>query len=309
MIDGGSSVARPPGISVVIVNWNGGDALLGCVESVAAEARPRASTGQDVPVEVIVEVILVDNASSDGSAAAARAAFPWLTVIDSGTNLGFAAGANLGADHARGEVIVFVNPDARVAPGALTALVGALAEPGAGIAGGGLVDPRGRWQPGAARFGALGHLVLDTTIGRLPARLRMRPYAVDWVYGTFMAVRGDLFRRLGGFDRAYFLYGEDMDLCHRAAEIGARTIHVPAARAVHAANLSATQRYGIGREAEVVKGELRFYHRRRPHQVRLFRAVAACKFGTKAALAAVVGRSGTAATYGQVVRACLTAPA
>ncbi|HKA29017.1 MAG TPA: glycosyltransferase family 2 protein [Candidatus Binatia bacterium] len=300
MIDGDSSVARPVGISVVIVNWNGGDALLACVGSLAAEASPQAST----------EVIVVDNASSDGSAVAARDAFPWLTVIDSGANLGFAAGANLGSDHARGEVIVFVNPDARVAPGAVAALVGALAElPGAGIAGGGLVDPRGRWQPGAARFGALGHLVLDTTLGRLPTRLRTRPYAVDWVYGTFMAVRHDLFRRLGGFDRAYFLYGEDMDLCHRAAEIGARTIHVPAARAVHGANLSATQRYGSGREAEVVKGELRFYGRRRPHQVRLFRAVAACKFGTKAALAAVVGRSGTAATYGRVVRACFTAPA
>jgi N-acetylglucosaminyl-diphospho-decaprenol L-rhamnosyltransferase len=302
MIDGDSSVARPLGISVVIVNWNGGDALLACIESLAAEASPQASTVQ--------EVIVLDNASSDGSAVVARDAFPWLTVIDSGANLGFAAGANLGADHARGEVIVFVNPDARVAPGAVAALVGALAElPGAGIAGGGLVDPRGRWQPGAARFGALGHLVLDTTLGRLPTRLRTRPYAVDWVYGTFMAVRHDLFRRLGGFDRAYFLYGEDMDLCHRAAEIGARTIHVPAARAVHGANLSATQRYGSGREAEVVKGELRFYGRRRPHQVRLFRAVAACKFGTKAALAAVVGRSGTAATYGRVVRACLTAPA
>src|SRR5262245_8892082 len=297
MIDGDSSVARPLGISVVIVNWNGGDALLACVASLAAEASPQASTVQ--------EVIVVDNASSDGSAVAARDAFPWLTVIDSGANLGFAAGANLGADHARGEVIVFVNPDARVAPG-----VGALAElPGAGIAGGGLVDPRGRWQPGAARFGALAHLVLDTTLGRLPTRLRTRPYAVDWAYGTFMAVCHDLFRRLGGFDRAYFLYGEDMDLCHRAAEIGARTIHVPARRAVHRANLSATQRYGSGREAEVVKGELRFYGRRRPHQVRLFRAVAACKFGTKAALAAVVGRSGTAATYGRVVRACLTAPA
>src|SRR5262245_44049521 len=135
MIDGDSSVARPLGISVVIVNWNGGDALLACVASLAAEASPQASTVQ--------EVIVVDNASSDGSAVAARDACPWLTVIDSGANLGFAAGANLGADHARGEVIVFVNPDARVAPGAVAALVGALAElPGAGIAGGGLVDPR-----------------------------------------------------------------------------------------------------------------------------------------------------------------------
>jgi GT2 family glycosyltransferase len=143
----------------------------------------------------------------------------------------------------------------------------------------------------------------------LIARRRQRPHVVDWVYGTFMAVRRDLFRRLGGFDAAYFVYGEDMDLCHRAAQLGATTLHVPAARAIHGANVSAARRFGLGREAEVVKGELRFYARRgRPRDLRLFRAVAACKFGLKAGLAALVARSGTAATYGQVVRACLSTP-
>ena len=129
---------------------------------------------------------------------------------------------------------------------------------------------------------------------------------MDWVRTS---ARRELFHGLGGFDPAYFLYGEDMDLCFRAAQLGARTLHVPAARAMHGANLSAAQRYGIGREAEVVKGELRFYARRRPRDVRLFRALAVCKFGLKAGLAAVIGRSRVAATYGQVVRACLSAPA
>ncbi len=285
--------------SVVIVNWNAGDALTACAGSLADDARAGC------------EVVVVDNASEDGSAVAAAGAFPWLRVVAAGANLGFAAGANLGAAQVSGDAVVFVNPDARVLPGALSALVGALAAaPRAGIAGGGLVHPDGRWQPGAARFHPLGHLVLDTTVGRLPARWRQRPYVVDWVYGTFMAVRHDLFRQLGGFDAAYFLYGEDMDLCARAARVGARTLHVPAARAVHGASLSAAQRFGIGREAEVVKGELRFYTRRgRPRDVRLFRAAAVCKFGLKAALAAVIGRSATAATYGRVVRACLSSSA
>jgi N-acetylglucosaminyl-diphospho-decaprenol L-rhamnosyltransferase len=285
--------------SVVIVNWNAGDALVACADSLADAARAGC------------EVLVVDNASEDGSAAAAAAAFPWLRVVHAGANVGFAVGANLGAGQATGDVVVFLNPDARVLPGALAGLVGALAAaPRAGIAGGGLVGPDGRWQPGAARFHPLGHLVLDTTVGRLPARWRRRPHLVDWVYGTFMAVRRDLFRRLGGFDPAYFLYGEDMDLCSRAARLGARTLHVPAARAVHGANVSAVQRFGLGREAEVVKGELRFYARRgRPGDVRLFRTVAVCKFGLKAAVAALIGRSATAATYGRVVRACLSSSA
>src|SRR5262249_43907991 len=111
---------------------------------------------------------------------------------------------------------------------------------------------------------------------------------------------------LGGFDPRYFLYGEDLDLCHRAAGLGALTLHVPGARAVHGANLSARRRFGDGREAEVVKGEIRFYALRgRPGDLGLFRAVAACKFGGKALLAAVLGRHAAALAYGRVARACV----
>jgi hypothetical protein len=252
-------------LSIVIVNWNAGPALDACVESVAADGLDGR------------EVLVVDNASTDGSAAAAHARHPWLRLVETGSNLGFAAGANRGAAAARGATLVFLNPDARVLPGALATLVAGLdLAPGAGIAGGGLVDEGGRWQPASARFGVVPHLLLDTTIGRLPARRRRGPHRVDWVYGTFMAVRRDLFSQLGGFDTRHFLYGEDLDLCHRAARLGARTIHVPEARAVHGRNISAVQRYGHGREAEVVKGEIRFYaNRGRPGEVMLFRTLAA----------------------------------
>ncbi len=283
-------------VSVIIVNWNGGPALDACLASLAAGGVSEA------------EVILVDNASSDASARAACARHPRVRLLETGANLGFAAGANRGAAAAGGDVLVFLNPDARALPGALATLVAALAgAPRAGIAGGGLAGEGGRWQPASARFGPLAHLVLDTTLGRLGARLRRAPHRVDWVYGTFMAVRRDLFRELGGFDPRYFLYGEDLDLCYRAARLGVRTLHVPAARAVHGANLSAAQRFGDAREAEVVKGEMRFYAARGgPGALRLFRAAAACKFGLKTALAAALGRRAAAVTYGRVVRACLT---
>jgi len=281
------------GVSVVIVNWNAGPALDLCLASVpAAPGR---------------EVILVDNASTDGSTEWARTHRHDLKILETGANLGFAAGANRGAAAARGAVLVFLNPDARVLPGAIDALVAALdAAPGAGIAGGGLQDERGRWQPGAARFAPVPHLLLDTTLGRLPTRGRREAHAVDWVYGTFMAIRRDLFRDLGGFDARYFLYGEDLDLCWRAARLGARSIHVPEARAVHGRNLSAVQRFGAGREAEVVKGEMRFYaaHRGRA-ALAAYRAVAACKFGLKAVLAAGI-HSHDALSYVRVVRACLS---
>ena len=282
-------------VSVIIVNWNAGHALDACLASLATGGVSEA------------EVIVVDNASSDGSGHAVGARHPRVRLIETGANLGFAAGANRGAETASGDVLVFLNPDARVVPGALATLLGALADtPGAGIAGGGLRGEGGEWQPAAARFGPLAHLLLDTTLGRLGARRQRTPRRVDWVYGTFMAVRRELFHQLGGFDARYFLYGEDLDLCYRAARLGASTIHVPAACAVHGPNLSAAQRYGQGREAEVVKGEMRFYAARGgPGALRLFRAGAACKFGVKTALAAALGRRAAAATYGQVVRACL----
>ena len=279
-------------VSVIIVNWNAGLALEACLGSVGSGDA---------------EVIVIDNASTDGSAAAARARFPAVRVIETGENLGFAAGANRGAEAARGDVLVFLNPDARLLDGGLAALVDALLlVPGAGIAGGALVDERGRWQPAWARFAPIPHLLLDTTLGRLGSRIRRRPYAVDWVYGTFMAVRRDVFRQLGGFDARYFLYGEDLDLCYRAGRLGVRTVHVPGAHAIHARNVSAALRFGLGREAEVVKGEMRFYAARGgPGALRRFRAVAACKFGLKTALAALAGRRDAVVTYGRVVRACL----
>ena len=282
-------------ISVIVVNWNAGGVLEECLASLAADGLGGR------------EVLLVDNGTTDGSTTAAHRRHPWVRVVESGGNLGFGMGANRGAAAASGDVFVFLNPDARVLPGAIATLLEALRlTPGAGIAGGGLRDAAGRWQPGAARFAPLGHLLLDTRLGRLPARLRRRPHRVDWVYGTFMAVRRDVFQHLGGFDPRYFLYGEDMDLCHRAARLGVRTIHVPVARAVHGANVSARLRFGSGREAEVVKGEMRFYAvQGRPGDLAVFRLLAACKFGFKAALAAATGRPAAMATYARIVRACV----
>lgn len=289
-------ITSPPvRISAIVVNWNAGPALVRCLRSL------------DEPINRVAETILVDNASDDGSLEAAREAAPSVRVIETGANLGFALGANRGAAAATGDVLVFLNPDAAAAPGAVATLVEALLRyPAAGIAGGGLVDPRGRWQPASARFGPARHLLLDTTVGRLPARWRRAPHPVEWVYGTFMAVRGDVFRRLGGFDPAYFCYGEDLDLCHRAAAVGVRTILVPNARAMHGAGPSAARRFGEARTAAVVEGELRFYARQTSGRtLAVFRALAVAKFGTKAVLAAAAGRRRTCARYLRVVRTCL----
>ena len=287
-------LASAPVVSVVVVNWNAGASLDRCLASLAA-------AGPDT------EVIVVDNASTDGSTAAATRDRPWARVIPTAGNLGFAGGANVGAAAACGDVLVFLNPDATVEPGALAELVRVLvATPEVGIAGGGLTDDDGRWQPATARFGVVPHLLCDTTLGRLHRRGRQDVQRVDWVYGTFMAVRRSVFEQLGGFDASYFIYGEDLDLCYRARAAGWGTLSVPRARARHGPNVSATGRFGLARDAAVVQGELRFYRTRRGRGAALaYRTLAAGKFALKATLAALAGRLRTAGMAARVVSVCL----
>jgi len=292
-------IASQSVISVVVVNWNAGRALESCLASLDADAARGA------------EIVLVDNASSDDSTAAATRARPWVRVVPSTANVGFARGANAGAAAATGDLLVFLNPDAVVEAGALQRLCETLdGDPRAGIAGGGLRNEDGSWQPAASRFAVIAHLLGDTTVGRLRERRRTDVHAVDWVYGTFLAARRVVFDALGGFDGSYFLYGEDLDLCHRAHALGWRTLHVPTARATHARNVSATTRFGLGRDAAVVEGELRFYARRiGAGAERRYRVVAATKFGVKALLARLAGRATTAERAARVVRVCLGARA
>jgi len=281
-------------VSVVVVNWRAGDRLGACLASLDAERA--AGT----------EIVVVDNASPDDSTHVATAGRPWVRVVWAEENGGFAAGANRGAAHTTGEVVVFLNPDACAEAGAVATLCAVLAaRADAGVAGGGLRDDTGRAEPGWARFGPVAHPLLDTTPGRALRRRTQAPQVVDWVYGTFMAVKRPVFDALGGFDPAYFMYGEDMDLCHRARAAGRRVLYVPAARAVHGPNVSATHRYGHAREAAVVRGEIRFYRRRVGRGAALtFRAVAGAKSMARTAVATLRGRREAAARHAATLGAC-----
>ena len=279
-------------ISVVLVNWNSGSDLASCVEQL------RSGVGGRVD-----EVVVVDNDSSDESLA--RLETPvGVTVIRAGRNLGFAAGANLGAQRCGSARILFLNPDARIMPGAIDLAADFLDNhPGVGIVGPFLVDGQGDWQPSAGRFSVLGHLLLDTSLlRRPPGTTRL----VDWVHGAFMLMPRTLFEGLGGFDERFFMYGEDMDLCARAREAGFMTAIVAEARVVHYGNRSGAIRFGDERDAEVVRGEMRFYARR--GQLLLFRVIAITKFGVKALGYILSGKRAAAGRAWRVVKACASFP-
>ena len=199
------------------------------------------------------EVVLVDNASYDGTAQQVRAAHPWVRVIDSTTNLGFAAGNNLAARHARGRHLLLLNPDALPAPGALRRGITLMDQhPQAGLGGGELRGTDGSRQPSARMFPTLrdefftlAGLAARHPTSRLFGRLDRRwadpeqAALVDWIPGAFVFIPAAVWARLGGFDERFFMYYEEVDLCRRMRAAGLQVHYWPALKATHIGGASA----------------------------------------------------------------------
>lgn len=223
-MSGGSTAATDSSLraSVVIVNYNAGQKLIRCLDSVI------------VCLPADTELILVDNASSDGSTDEAAARFPSVKVLRSGGNPGFGAGANLGARSARGEQLIFLNPDTRVEPGWVEGLLEPLdRDPKAGLATSKILqadDP--------ARISACGNSVhiSGLTLARgmgAPREAFREVEPVDAVSGAAFAIRRKVFETLAGFDEEFFLYVEDTDLSLRARLAGWLCLFAPKSVVYH----------------------------------------------------------------------------
>jgi N-acetylglucosaminyl-diphospho-decaprenol L-rhamnosyltransferase len=232
----------PDGWAAVVVNYNAGPALVACVASVLA---------QDPPPELVV----VDNASTDGSLEALREAHPGVRVVRSGGNLGYARAANLGIAATDAPVVAVLNPDTVLGPGtgqALTARFAADAKLGA--AGPRLHNPDGSVYPSARRIpglvDAVGHgLLLFVWPGNpFTARYRetgadpARPREVDWVSGAAIWLRRAALDDVGGWDERYFMYVEDVDLCWRLRRAGWRVAYEPSGTVEHLLGVSTASR-------------------------------------------------------------------
>jgi GT2 family glycosyltransferase len=204
------------------VNYNGGKQVLGCLGSLEAEGE----SGR--------EILVVDNASSDGSPSIIQTAFPHVKLIQSVTNLGFGGGNNLGAYYARGHYLAFLNPDTLVVPGWLNALRGALdANPEAGMATARILL---REHPDTVNTCGnevhISGLTLCRGMGQEYSAYAA-PSEVGAVSGAAFLIRRELFEHLGGFDASFFLYMEDTDLSLRARLAGWRILYVPEAVVYH----------------------------------------------------------------------------
>jgi GT2 family glycosyltransferase len=205
--------------SVIVPVWNGGAVIDACLGAVFA----RSGTG-------LAEVVCVDNASRDDSAAIVRARHPRARLIAQPVNLGFAGGVNAGVDAADGDVLVLLNQDTVVEDGWLDALLAGLGNGAAfGIAGATILDAHG----GLNHAGAFVRRP-DAEGVHVTTRSASAPHAVDYVTGAAMAITRGTWETVGRFDEGYYpAYYEDCDYCYRAGRHGIRTGYVPAARVVH----------------------------------------------------------------------------
>jgi GT2 family glycosyltransferase len=229
-----------PDLAVVVVNHNAGGYLSRCLASVFANAG-----GAEV------EVVVVDNASSDGSADAARDAFPGARVIETGSNRGFAAGVNVGLRATTAPFVFVLNPDAEIWEGTLERFVKLARErPRAGAIGpmirnaDGTVYPSGRVVPSVGV--ALGHAFIgpfwrDNPFSR---RYRMAGWdrtterEVDWISGSAFLLRREALEQVGPLDERFFLYAEEVDLFRRLREGEWRVLFTPELEVIHEGGVS-----------------------------------------------------------------------
>ncbi len=237
---------EPPLVSVMLVNWNTREMTLECLRTVYAQTR-------QVPFEVIV----VDNGSHDGSAEAIAAEFPQVVLMAETTNHGFAIATNISVERARGRYVLLLNTDTLVLDSAIDRLVAfAQRRPEAKIWGGRtLFEDRtlnpyscwGRITPWSAFCQAFGLNAVFRNSEFFNSESyggwdRANERNVDIVQGSFFLIEKAFWDELGGFDRAFFMYGEEADLCARAIQHGAAPRIDPQATIVHFGGRSATKR-------------------------------------------------------------------
>lgn len=230
--------------SIIIVNWNTKKLLKDCLESVYEQAA-----------DMDYEIIVVDNASTDGSKEMVRSDFPDVVLVENKENRGFAAANNQGIAVAGGRYVLLLNSDTIVLDDSVAKTVAfADAHPQAGVVGCRVLNPDGTLQPTCFMFPSVLNMLLSSTYlyklfprSRFFGRERMTWWdrndvrEVDVVTGCFMLVRREAIEQTGLLDEQFFMYAEETDWCYRFKKNGWKVMFAPAGEIIHYGGQSATQ--------------------------------------------------------------------
>jgi GT2 family glycosyltransferase len=239
-------------VSIIVVTYNSADYIEGLVRSIYEFNKNK-----------YFELIIVDNASEDGTVQnILRLKSYNLKLIQNKENVGFAKGINIGVREARGEYLLFINPDALWKNGSVDDFASIFeSDPNIGVIGGKILAKDGKAEKSAGKFLKtfevfLTALSLDEALGvRFSPNRRVE---ADFVSGGFMAVRKNLFEKLGGFDENLFMYVEDMEFCYRAKKEGFKVIFDPSAAIIHESHGSSGRKFAI----ENIHKGLIYFHKK-----------------------------------------------
>ena len=247
-------------ISIIILSWNTRDLLAHCLDSIEQHKG-----------DIQLEIIVVDNASTDGSQAMLREKYPQIALITNKQNLGFAKANNQAMRVAQGDYFLLWNSDAFATSGAIQSLLQlAEKEPKAAIIGAQLRNADNSFQASYSHFPnqwrefliltGLGRTLFGHAYPSLGPEEEKGPQRVDYVEGACLLVRPQAFQEVGGLDEGYFMYAEEVDWCYTMAKHDWQVWYQPEARVIHLGGASSTGRR-THREADLYRSRIRFFRK------------------------------------------------
>lgn len=237
-------------ITIIILTYNSSRYIEKLLESITTRY-------EKVIQKMELEVLVADNASTDNTVNLAEK-FKNVKVVENGDNFGFAKGNNLAAKKALGDILVFINPDAKFTDGDIFDMTEVLKDHKVGVVGGNILNYNGGRELSCGKFYNLLNTLLLSIGLEEAVGVRFAPkkeQEVDFVSGAFLAIRRELFEKLNGFDEHYFMYIEDSDLCFRVKKAGFSVVFSPKATIQHVGQGSSNRTFAI---VNIYKGLLYF---------------------------------------------------
>jgi GT2 family glycosyltransferase len=254
-----------PDLSLIIVSWNVSNLLADCLDTLQLE--PLRADG------LIVEAIVVDSASSDGTVAMVTERYPQVRLLAQAENVGFTVGNNIGLKAASGRFLMLLNPDTLVIGDALAQLVKYVeAHPDVGVVGPQTRNANGTIQSTRRRFPTLATAIFESTWLQpfAPRGVLNRFYAtdiaddaiadVDWVQGSAFMVRREAYEQVGGLDEHYIMFSEEVDWCKRIKSVGWRVVYIGAAQIIHYGGQS-TEQVTARKHIHFQQSKLRYFRK------------------------------------------------
>jgi len=231
-------------VSIIILTYNSSRHITQLLESLIDKYFEQIKNTR-------LEIIVADNSSQDDTTEkvlSIKNKVPNIKFVQNGGNVGFSKGNNLAAKKAKGDFLIFINPDSKFIKGDIFSLLSEFEDERVGIVGGRILDRNGKEELSCGKFyTALNTLLLSIGLEeKLGIRFAPRgERKVDFVSGGFLAIRRELFEKLRGFDEHYFMYIEDSDLCFRAKKLGFETVFSPGATIEHEGQGSSNRSFAV----------------------------------------------------------------